>query len=68
MATALSSGEQRFVAGASGQILAKASVGQEENLFVPIDLDKVDVTRAHGPLLRDRRIAAYGGLTMRFID
>lgn len=68
MATALNSGGQRFVAGASGQILAKASVDREENLIVPTDLDKVDVTRAHGPLLRDRRIAAYGDLIRRLID
>ena len=59
---------QSFVAGTSGQILAKASVDQEEILLVPIDLGKVDVTRAHWPFLRDRRIDAYGDLTKRFID
>ena len=35
---------QSFVAGTSGQILAKASVDREENLLVPVDLAKVDVT------------------------
>ena len=59
---------QSFVAGTSGQILVKASVDQEEILLVPIDLGKVDVTRAHWPFLRDRRIDAYGDLTKRFID
>ena len=59
---------QSFVAGTSGQILAKASVDQEEILLVPVDLDKVDVTRTHWPFLRDRRIDAYGDLTKRFID
>ena len=59
---------QSFVAGTSGQILAKASVDQEEILLVPIDLKKVDVTRTHWPFLRDRRIDAYGGLTKRYID
>ena len=59
---------QSFVAGTSGQILAKASVEQEEILLVPIDLGKVDVTRTHWPFLRDRRIDAYGDLTTRFID
>ena len=59
---------QSFVAGTSGQILAKASVEQEEILLVPIDLGKVDVTRTHWPFLRDRRIDAYGDLTKRFID
>jgi N-carbamoylputrescine amidase len=59
---------QSFVAGTSGQILAKASVDQEEILLVPIELGKVDVTRTHWPFLRDRRIDAYGDLTKRFID
>ncbi len=59
---------QSFVAGTSGQILAKASIDKEEMLLVPIELGKVDVTRTHWPFLRDRRIDAYGGLTKRFID
>ena len=59
---------QSFVAGTSGQILAKASVDQEEILLVPVDLAKVDVTRTHWPFLRDRRTDAYGDLTKRFID
>jgi N-carbamoylputrescine amidase len=59
---------QSFVAGTSGQILAKASVDQEEILLVPVELGKVDVTRTHWPFLRDRRIDAYGDLTKRFID
>jgi N-carbamoylputrescine amidase len=56
------------VAGTSGQILAKASVDREEVMLVPIELDKVDVTRTHWPFLRDRRIDAYGDLTKRFSD
>lgn len=59
---------QSFVAGTSGQILAKASVDREEILLVDVDLGKVDVTRTHWPFLRDRRIDAYGDLTRRFID
>lgn len=59
---------QSFVAGTSGQILAKASVDQEETIIVPVDLDKVDVTRTHWPFLRDRRIDAYGDLTRRLVD
>jgi N-carbamoylputrescine amidase len=59
---------QSFVAGTSGQILAKASTDKEEILLVPIELGKVDVTRTHWPFLRDRRIDAYGDLTKRFID
>jgi N-carbamoylputrescine amidase len=59
---------QSFVAGTSGQLLAKASEDREEILLVPVDLSNVDVTRTHWPFLRDRRIDAYGGLTQRLID
>jgi len=59
---------QSFVAGTFGQILAQAGVDKEENLLVPVDLKKVDVTRTHWPFLRDRRIDAYDGLTKRLMD
>ena len=59
---------QSFVAGTSGQIIAKAGVSAEETLIVPVDLSKVDVTRTHWPFLRDRRIDAYEGLTKRLLD
>ena len=59
---------QSFVAGTSGEILAKAGVNTEEILLVPIELRQVEVTRTHWPFLRDRRIDAYGDLTRRYID
>ena len=59
---------QSFVAGTSGEILAKAGVDQEEILIVPLDLAQVDQTRTHWPFLRDRRIDAYGGITKRLLD
>jgi N-carbamoylputrescine amidase len=59
---------QSFVAGTSGQLLAKASPDRTENLLVDLDLAKLDVTRTHWPFLRDRRIDAYGDLTRRFVD
>src|SRR4051812_14333641 len=59
---------QSFIAGTSGQILAKASANQEEVLLHSVDLGQVDVTRTHWPFLRDRRIDAYGDLTKRFRD
>ena len=59
---------QSFVAGTSGEILARAGAHQEEILIVPVDLARVDVTRTHWPFLRDRRIDAYGNLTKRFVD
>jgi N-carbamoylputrescine amidase len=59
---------QSFVAGTSGELLAKGSRDREENLIVRVDLAKVDVTRTHWPFLRDRRIDVYGDLTRRFLD
>ncbi len=59
---------QSFVAGTSGEILARASAGKEETLIVPVDLRKVDVTRTHWPFLRDRRVDAYRELAERWID
>src|SRR3989454_3567836 len=59
---------QSFVAGTSGEILAKAGAQEEEVLLVSVDLNEVDLTRTHWPFLRDRRIDAYGDLTKRFIS
>jgi N-carbamoylputrescine amidase len=59
---------QSFVAGTSGEQLAKASADGEETLLVSVDLAKVDRTRTHWPFLRDRRIDAYDGLTRRLCD
>ncbi|HXJ71331.1 MAG TPA: carbon-nitrogen hydrolase [Candidatus Dormibacteraeota bacterium] len=57
-----------FIAGPSGEVLARASVDREETLVLPLDLARVDSTRTHWPFLRDRRIDAYGDLTRRLID
>jgi N-carbamoylputrescine amidase len=59
---------QSFVAGTSGEILAKAGMDREEILMVPVDLARVDDTRTQWPFLRDRRIDAYGNLVKRFVD
>jgi len=59
---------QSFVAGTSGEILAKADANREEILIASVDLDQVDTTRTHWPFLRDRRIEAYDGLTKRLLD
>jgi N-carbamoylputrescine amidase len=59
---------QSFVAGTSGEILAKATADQEEILVASLDLSQVDATRTHWPFLRDRRIDAYGDLTRRLSD
>ena len=59
---------QSFIAGTSGEILAKASADKEENIIHDLDLANVDTTRTHWPFLRDRRIDAYENLTKRFVD
>jgi N-carbamoylputrescine amidase len=59
---------QTFVAGTSGELLAKASADREEVLVVPVRLGDVDTARIHWPFLRDRRVDAYGDLTRRFVD
>jgi N-carbamoylputrescine amidase len=59
---------QSFVAGPQGEILAKASVDQEEVLLVPVETGKIDDIRTHWPFLRDRRIDAYGEITKRLLD
>jgi N-carbamoylputrescine amidase len=59
---------QSFIAGTSGQILAKSAAEQEDILLAKVDLGDVDRTRTHWPFLRDRRIDAYGDLTKRFRD
>jgi N-carbamoylputrescine amidase len=59
---------QSFIAGTSGEIIAKAGSDKEEILIAPVDLANVDVTRTHWPFLRDRRIDAYGDLTKRLSD
>jgi N-carbamoylputrescine amidase len=59
---------QSFVAGTSGELLARASAEKEEILIVPLELGQVDTTRTHWPFLRDRRVDAYGDLTRRLID
>ena len=59
---------QSFVADPSGQIISKASVGNEEILVTEVDLDALDTQRTHWPFFRDRRIDAYGEITKRLVD
>ena len=59
---------QSFIAGPSGELLARGSVGDEEILIVEADLGALDRQRTQWPFLRDRRIDAYEGLQKRLID
>ena len=59
---------QSFIVDPSGEIMAKASVGNEEILYADLDMNQIDVQRTHWPFLRDRRIDAYQDITKRMID
>jgi len=59
---------QSFVADPFGRVLARAPVGEEENLLVECDLSLVEKLRREWPFLRDRRIDAYADLQKRFRD
>jgi N-carbamoylputrescine amidase len=51
-----------FIAGPSGQMLARAETAREEIITSTCDPALVETTRQHWPFLRDRRVDAYGGL------
>jgi N-carbamoylputrescine amidase len=57
-----------FVAGPQGEILFQAPSDQESNAVVAIDRARTEAVRRIWPFFRDRRIDAYDGLTMRYID
>ncbi|MCR4921248.1 MAG: carbon-nitrogen hydrolase [Bacteroidaceae bacterium] len=57
-----------FVAGPQGEILARASETDEENLLVEVDMQRSENVRRWWPFLRDRRIEEFGDLTRRYVD
>ena len=55
-----------FVAGPQGEFLFRASDHDEETAIVDVDMHRSEQVRRWWPFLRDRRIDAYGDLTLRF--
>ncbi|MCB1231181.1 MAG: carbon-nitrogen hydrolase [Verrucomicrobiae bacterium] len=55
-----------FVAGPSGEVIARASGDDEDILVVDADLSAIERQRIAWPFFRDRRIDAYQGLLRRF--
>lgn len=55
-----------FVAGPSGEVLARASGDDEDILVVEANLGAIQQQRISWPFFRDRRIDAYQGLLRRF--
>ena len=59
---------QSFICGPDGEIMAKASMDQEEIVLADVDWRRVNEQRTHWPFLRDRRVDAYGEINQRMID
>jgi len=57
-----------FLADPQGQVLAQASVDQEEILVHECDPREMDTVRRNWPFFRDRRIDHYGDITKRWLD
>ena len=57
---------QSFVANPYGELVAKASVENEEIVYHDVDYQQVEDFRRIWPFFRDRRIDAYEGLTSRW--
>jgi N-carbamoylputrescine amidase len=57
-----------FISGQQGEILARASGGNEETIVQEIELLRTREVRQWWPFLRDRRIDAYQDLLLRFRD
>lgn len=57
-----------FVAGSQGEMLYRASVADEEETIIDIDLQHSEKVRRWWPFLRDRRIDAYGEILNRYND
>jgi N-carbamoylputrescine amidase len=57
-----------FVAGPQGELLYEASVDQETEAVVEVDMLRSEQVRRWWPFLRDRRIENYSEITKRYID
>ena len=57
-----------FVAGPFGEMVAHGGGEREEIVLAKCDLGKIEETRQSWPFLRDRRIDAYGALSLRTVE
>ena len=57
-----------FVAGPQGELLVQAPIGEPTVLVTEVDRTRSEQVRRIWPYLRDRRIEAYGDLTLRYRD
>lgn len=56
-----------FAAGPQGELLAECPVDSAAEVIADINLTRGENVRQWWPFLRDRRIDAYNGLTLRFL-
>lgn len=59
---------QSFIAGPQGELLAQASIDEEQSLMVDLDLQRTEQIKRIWPYFRDRRIDAYEDLSKRWRD
>jgi N-carbamoylputrescine amidase len=59
---------QSFVAGPQGEVIARATPDQPQNLILEINKTRTEAVRRIWPFFRDRRIDAYGDLVKRYLD
>jgi N-carbamoylputrescine amidase len=57
-----------FITDPQGQWLARSSAADEDILVARVDLNHLETIRRNWPFLRDRRIDAYGDITLRWRD
>jgi N-carbamoylputrescine amidase len=57
-----------FIAGCQGELLATAAEDKTELMMTTLDMKRSEAVRRAWPYLRDRRIDAYGDLSLRFRD
>jgi N-carbamoylputrescine amidase len=57
-----------FVADPFGVVIAEAPVDREAIIYAEVDLARIEESRRGWPVLRDRRVDAYGGIGSRFLD
>lgn len=57
-----------FIAGPQGEFIAQAKTDKPELLLAEIDFAHIETVRRIWPFFRDRRIDAYNGLMMRYLD
>jgi N-carbamoylputrescine amidase len=57
-----------FVSDPFGQVIAQASLSEEEILVAECDPHRIEEVRRNWPFLRDRRVDAYAPIVKRWLD